>query len=157
MKFGWINFVGAVIVLLMLVPNIIYAVKNKDEKNRCTNRFMHIIEQIGRYGCMVLMWMPLLIWKFGFKSVFEMVLYVIGNLLLLIAYYIGFAIYMKKKRTGLADNMGKKNVGLAMTLAIIPSFIFIFSGVLLRHWLLLGFAVVFAIGHIYVTWQNTRN
>ena len=157
MKFGWINFVGAVIVLLMLVPNIIYAVNNKDEKNRCTNRFMNIIEQIGRYSCIVLMWMPLLIWKFGFKSVFEMVLYVIGNLLLLIAYYIVFAIYMRKKSAGLADNMGKNNVGLAMALAIIPSFIFIFSGSLLRHWLLLGFAVLFAIGHIYVTWQNTRN
>lgn len=145
MKFGWINFVGAAIVLLMMVPNIIYAKKNKDEKNHCINHFMNIIEQIGRYGCIVLMWMPLLIWKFGFKSVFEMVLYVIGNLILLFAYYIVFAIYMRKKRAG-----------LAMALAIIPSFIFIISGVLLRHWLLVVFAVLFFIGHIYVTWQNAK-
>ncbi len=29
-KFGWINIFGAVIVSVMLIPNIIYAVKNKD-------------------------------------------------------------------------------------------------------------------------------
>ncbi len=33
MKYGWINVLGAVIVILMMVPNIIYAIRNKDEKN----------------------------------------------------------------------------------------------------------------------------
>jgi hypothetical protein len=28
------------------------------------------------------------------------------------------------------------------------------SGLLLRHWLLVGFALLFAVGHIYVTWKN---
>ncbi len=145
MKFGWINFFGALIVILMMIPNVVYALKNKGEKNACEKRLFNIAEQVGRYGCIILMWLPLLIWKFGFKTVFEMVLYVIGNLTLLFAYYIVFAIYMRKKRAG-----------IAMALAIIPSFIFIYSGVLLRHWLLVGFAVVFAIAHIYVTWQNTK-
>ena len=45
MKFGWINFVGAAIVFLMMVPNIIYAKKNKDEKNHCINHFMNIIDR----------------------------------------------------------------------------------------------------------------
>ena len=35
MKFGWINVIGAAIVILMLIPNIIYALKNRDEKNLC--------------------------------------------------------------------------------------------------------------------------
>ena len=30
MDFGWINIFGAVIVSVMLISNIIYAVKNKD-------------------------------------------------------------------------------------------------------------------------------
>ena len=61
MKFGWINIFGAGAVILMLIPNIIYAIKNKDEKNLCTNRFMNIIEQVGRYACIFLMWLPLFV------------------------------------------------------------------------------------------------
>ncbi len=32
MEFGWINVFGAVIVILMMVPNIIYVIKNRDER-----------------------------------------------------------------------------------------------------------------------------
>lgn len=31
MEFNWINLFGGVIVLLILIPNIIYALKNKEE------------------------------------------------------------------------------------------------------------------------------
>ena len=47
MEFNLINLFGGFFVFLMLIPNIIYAVKNKDEKNLCTNKLMNIIEQIG--------------------------------------------------------------------------------------------------------------
>lgn len=143
MRFGWINVFGAAIVILLLIPNIIYAIRNKDEKNLCTNRFMNAIEQVGRYACIVLMWLPLLVWEFGFASVFEMILYMMGNAVLLIAYWIVFARYMKRK-----------NAKLALILAILPACIFLLSGLLLRHWLLVGFAVLFGIGHIYVTRKN---
>ena len=143
MDFGWINVFGAIIVILMLIPNIVYAVKNKNEKNLCTNRFMNVIEQIGRYSCIVLMWLPLIVWKFGFAGVFEMVLYMVCNGTLLAAYWISFVIYMKHR-----------TVRLALILAILPVCIFLLSGILLRHWLLVGFAVLFAIGHIYVTYKN---
>ena len=143
MEFGWINIFGAVIVILMLIPNIGYAIKNKGEKNYCTNLFMNIIEQIGRYACIVLMWLPLLVWKFGFASVFEMILYLACNGLFLAVYWIAFAVYMNRK-----------SLKLALVLAIVPSCIFIFSGILLRHWLLAGFAILFAVGHIYVTYKN---
>ena len=53
MVFGWINVFGAIIEILMIIPNIVYAIKNKNEKNLCTNRFMNVIEQIGRYACIV--------------------------------------------------------------------------------------------------------
>lgn len=145
MEFGWINVFGAVIVVLMLIPNIVYAVKNKSEQNRCTNRFMNIVEQIGRYACIVLMWLPLLVWKFGFASKPEMILYLAGNGVLLAAYWIVFARYFKEKKA-------KR----ALILAILPSCIFLMSGLLLRHWLLAGFAVLFAVGHIYVTEENAK-
>ena len=143
MEFGWINIFGAVIVILMLIPNIVYAIKNKGEKNYCTNLFMNIIEQIGRYACIVLMWLPLVVWKFGFASVFEMMLYLTCNGIFLAVYWIAFAVYMNRK-----------SLQLALVLAIVPACIFIFSGILLRHWLLAGFAILFAVGHIYVTYKN---
>ncbi len=143
-EFGWINLFGAVFVILMLIPNIIYALKNKNEQNLCTNRFMNAAEQIGRYGCIVLMWLPLAVWRFGFASVYEMLLYMAGNMLLLAAYWTAYGIYLKKK-----------TAKLALLLAVLPSCIFLMSGLLLRHWLLVGSAVLFAVGHIYVTKENT--
>jgi len=145
MKFGWINVFGAATVAIMMIPNIVYAIKNKDEKNLCTNKFMNIIEQIGRYACIVLMWLPLLVWEFGFAGVFPMVVYVAGNAAMISAYVIVFAVYMKKR-----------SAALAITLAVIPSLIFLMSGILLRHWLLVGFAAIFAVGHIYVTAKNNE-
>ena len=146
MEFGWINVFGASIVVLMLIPNIVYAIKNKNEKNLCKNIFMNTIEQIGRYSCIVLMWLPILVWKFGFASVLEMLLYLACNGTLLVLYWGMFAIYMKHK-----------TLGLALSLAILPACIFLLSGILLRHWLLIGFAVLFAVGHIYVTYKNATH
>ena len=143
MKFGWINLFGAVIVIIMLMPNIIYAVRNKNQKNLCKNKFMNLIEQVGRYACIVLMWLPLLVWEFGFAGVTEMIIYLAGNGIMLAVYITVFIFYLNKKT-------GKR----AMILAVLPACIFLLSGILLRHWLLVGFAVVFAVGHCYVTKKN---
>ena len=145
MEFGWINIFGAAVVVLLLIPNVIYAVKNKGEQNRCYNRAMVLLEQVGRYACIVLMWLPLLVWKFGFRSVPEMLLYFVGNGALLLAYWLVFARYMKEK-----------TARRAMALAVIPACIFLLSGLLLRHWLLVGFGLLFAVGHIYVTRINAK-
>ena len=143
MEFGWINLFGGLIVALMLIPNIVYALKNRDEQNRCTSRWMNLMEQVGRYACIALMWLPLLVWKFGFKSPAEMLLYFIGNGVLLLIYWLVYARYLKEKTPR-----------RAMTLAIVPACIFLLSGLLLRHWLLVGFALLFAVGHLYVTRRN---
>ena len=145
MEFGWINLFGGIIVLLMLIPNIVYALKNREERNLCTNRVMNVVEQAGRYGCIVWMWLPLLVWKFGFRSASEMLLYFLGNGVLLVAYWLVFARYMRKK-----------TAKRALVLAILPACIFLLSGLLLRHWLLVGFWLLFAVGHIYVTTINAK-
>lgn len=145
MEFGWINLFGGVIVILMLIPNIVYALKNRDERNLCANRLMNILEQAGRYGSIALMWLPLLVWKFGFRSVAEMLLYFLGNGALLWAYWHVYRRYLKQRTTG-----------RALALAILPTCIFLLSGLLLRHWLLVGSALLFAVGHIYVTLENAK-
>ena len=113
MKFGWINLFGGAIVVLMLIPNIVYAIKNKDEKNLCKNRAMNILEQIGRYGCIILMWLPLFVWEFGFAGVAQMIIYAAGNSALLFAYFIVYALYFKEK-----------TARRALALAIIPACMF---------------------------------
>ena len=113
------------------------------EQRRDESLHEPIHEQVGRYAGIVFMWLPLIVWKFGFASVFEMVLYLACNGTLLAAYWISFAVYMKHR-----------TAQLALILAILPSCIFLFSGILLRHWLLVSFAVLFAVGHIYVTYKN---
>ena len=143
MSFGWINVFGAIIVVLMLVPNVVYALKNRGEENRCTDRWMNLLEQIGRYGCITFMWFPLLVGKFSFRSVPEMTLYLGGNGALLAVYWFVYARYLRERTRQ-----------RALTLAVVPACMFLMSGLLLRHWLLVVFALFFAVGHIYVTTQN---
>ncbi len=65
---NWINSFGLTIVTLMLVPNIIYAYRNKNIENKCNNRIINILEQIDRYCSMFLMVFNIGIFEFGFKS-----------------------------------------------------------------------------------------
>lgn len=145
MQFNPINLFGLIIVAIMLIPNIIYGIKFKNVENKCTNKSMNIVEQIGRYASMALMMLPLFIWEFGFFSVFAMLVYLLGNGILLLAYLIVWIFYFRKQ------SMGK-----AMALAMIPTAIFLLSGVTLFHWTLVVTAVLFGVGHIYVTYQNHK-
>ena len=142
MEFGWINLFGGVIVVLILIPNIIYAVKHKqDEIKREVPHYLSVCEQIGRYGCIVLMWLPLLVWKFGFGSAEELLIYLTANGILILSYYLFWAQYSRKK-----------TLSKAMALAIIPTLIFILSGILLRHWLLMIAALLFGFAHCRITY-----
>lgn len=142
---GWINSINLIIVILMLIPNIIYAFKKKDEKNNSTNRLIKIIEQIGRYGCIFLMIINIGIDEFGFISKNEFLIWLLCIPSMLLLYWVFWIIYYK-----LHFKM------IALVLAVIPSIIFILSGVLLRHWLLIIFGFVFSVSHIYVTYQNNK-
>lgn len=147
MEFGWINLFGAIIVALIMIPNIIYALKNKYENmETAIPKFIVIIEQIGRYGCIVLMWLPLLVWNFGFKSTTEFLIFLIVNAVLIVLYYLFWITYSKNK-----------TLGKGLCLAIIPTLIFLISGLLLRHWLLVLFACVFGIAHIWITYNTHKN
>lgn len=145
MQFNPINLFGFIIVAIMLIPNIIYGIKFKDTENKCTNKVMNIIEQVGRYGSMALMVLPLFVWEFGFSSVFMMLVYLVGNGVLLLAYLVIWVLYFKQQTKG-----------KAMALAIIPTCIFFLSGATLYHFSLVVTAVIFGIGHIFVTYQNNK-
>lgn len=140
---NWLNVFGLVIVVLLLIPNIIYAIKFKNQQNKCTNKAMNIIEQIGRYGCMFLMVFNIGISGLGFNSVTSFLIYIIGNIILMIAYWVVWLLYFIKQK-----------YWKQIALAVIPIFIFLLCGITMRHYLLLIMGIVFGIGHIYVTYKN---
>ena len=78
---------GMVIILLMMIPNVIFALRHRNMENRCKSRFINILEQIGRYGCLVLMIICIGLDKFGFGSVEDFLIYLFGSALLLLAYF----------------------------------------------------------------------
>ena len=146
MEFGWINLFGAGIIVLIMIPNIIYAAGQKQDATQIeVPRGLSACEQVGRYGCIILMWLPLLVWKFGFGSVEEFLIYLIGNGALLLCYYLSWMLYSRKK-----------TLSVAMALAIIPTAIFLLSGILLRHWLLAAFAILFGFAHCTIAYMTHK-
>lgn len=140
---GWLNIFGLIIIVLILIPNIVYAFKFKDLHNRCENKFMNILEQIGRYGSMFLMVFNIGIAEFGFKSVGMFLTYLIGNAVLLVAYLIIWVLFFKKQE-----------FWKQISLAVIPAVIFLLCGITMLHVLLIVFGTIFGVGHIYVTCKN---
>ena len=147
MEFGWINLFGGLIVVLILIPNIVYAVKTRGrETAECeVPKVLTVCEQVGRYGCMLFMWLPLFVWKFGFGSMAGLLLYLFGNGALLLAYYAFWIAYAKKK-----------TLIRALTLAIIPTCIFLLSGLTLRYPLLIAFSMLFGCAHTAITVMTHR-
>ena len=77
MEFNWINSWGITIVIIMLIPNIIFIIKNPHLEKKCQNVIMNTMEQIGGYASMALMIVPIFVWKFSLKSVFQMICYMV--------------------------------------------------------------------------------
>ena len=51
----WFNYYGLIIISIIMIPNIIYAITLKNDFiNNYNNKVAIVLEQIGRYGCMVL-------------------------------------------------------------------------------------------------------
>ena len=51
----WIYIFGAVFIAVIMIPNIIYALKCRDGfENKWNNKGVEVVEQIGRFGFMVI-------------------------------------------------------------------------------------------------------
>lgn len=142
---GWLNIFGLILMILILLPNMIYAHKFKDAENKCTNKVMNITEQVGRYSTMFLMVFNIGIAELGFSSIEACLIYGVGNLILLAAYWCFWLLYFKEQK-----------MAYALALAIIPTGIFLLSGITMRHILLIVTSVIFGIGHIYVSYANNK-
>lgn len=141
---NWFNYYGLIIVAIMMIPNIVYAIVFKDNNNiKYNNKIAIILEQIGRYACMLFMVFNIPYTWIGFYVSYGLTMYIIVNFLLLFAYCLIWIIMWKKS-----------GIVKSLLLSIIPSIIFIFSGAMIASIPLLVFAVIFACAHILISVKN---
>lgn len=141
---SWFHLPGLLFVILILIPNLLFAAIHKDGfENLYHNPTAELLEQIGRFGCFVFMFFtpPMLCRGYWFAGG-RMAYWVAGSLLTAL-YCLGWAVFWKES-----------SVRKALTLSILPSLLFLVSGVLLLHLPLLVLSVLFAVCHITISYRN---
>lgn len=129
-----------------MIPNIVFAIKCKDGfENKWNNKAVEILEQIGRFGCFGFMIINIPGTWFGWWSDEAFAIYLIINAILVLIYCTIWIVCFRKN-----------SVFRALSLSIIPSVIFLFSGIMCRSVLLIASAVIFAPCHIMISYKNTK-
>ncbi len=143
---GWLNVYGLIFVAVIMIPNVVFAIRCREGfVNRWKNKFVEIIEQIGRFGCLLFMVIHIPGTWFGRWSDEAFALYLIVDAALVISYCIIWILCFRKN-----------SLFRALALSIIPSVLFLFSGIMSRSVLLLIAAVLFAPSHILISYKNAK-
>lgn len=143
---SWFNPYGLAVMLVIMVPNIIFAFKNQDGfTNKYNNRAVEIFEQIGRYGCFVMMVINIPGTYLGFSFPGALALYLITDGLLLFLYCLIW--YLMRNRPGIIRSLA---------LSVLPSMVFLVSALLLAYWPLLIFALIFSVFHVLLSYKNAK-
>lgn len=143
---GWLNGFGLCIVAVIMIPNIVFALKCKDGfENKWHNKYVEIAEQIGRFGCFGFMIFNVPGTYFGWPSDEVFTAYLIADGLLAALYCLIWIVCFRKS-----------SVFRALALSIIPSLLFLSSGVMSRSILLTIAAVIFAPSHILLSYKNAK-
>ena len=143
---NWLNVFGLVMVAVIMIPNILFAMKCKDGfVNKWNNKFVETVEQIGRFGCFGFMIINIPGTWFGWWSDEAFAVYLVVDALLVTLYCVIWAICFRKS-----------SVFRALALSIIPSVLFLFSGIMSRSILLTIAALLFAPSHIMLSYQNVK-
>ena len=142
----WLNVFGLVMVAVIMIPNILFAMKCKDGfVNKWNNKFVETVEQIGRFGCFGFMIISIPGTWFGWWSDEAFAVYLVVDAVLVTLYCVIWAICFRKS-----------SVFRALALSIIPSVLFLFSGIMSRSILLTIAALLFAPSHIMLSYQNAK-
>lgn len=88
----WFNYYGLAIMAVIMIPNIIYAVKHKNQVVVYDNKAAIIFEQIGRYGCFAFMIFNIPYTYIGFWFSFGKIFYITVNAVLLLGYCISWSV-----------------------------------------------------------------
>ena len=129
-----------------MIPNIVFAIRCKDGfAYNYKNKTVELVEQVGRFGCFGFMIFNVPGTWFGWWSDEVLAVYLIVNALLVTLYCILWIVCWKKN-----------GVFKALALSIIPSVIFLISGIMSRSILLTVAALLFAPAHIFISYQNAK-
>lgn len=142
----WLNVFGLVMVAVIMIPNILFAMKCTDGfVNKWNNKSVETVEQIGRFGCFGFMIINIPGTWFGWWSDEAFAVYLVVDAVLVTLYCVIWAVCFRKS-----------SVFRALALSIIPSVLFLFSGIMSRSILLTIAAVLFAPSHILISYQNAK-
>ena len=142
----WFNVYGLVFMTVFMIPNIIFAIKCKDSFiNKWNNKLVELVEQIGRFACFAFMIINVPKTCFGFTSDEAFTVYLIVDTLLIAMYCVIWAVCFRKN-----------NKFRALSLSIIPSVVFLFSGIMSRSVLLIVASLLFAPSHILISYKNVE-
>ena len=142
----WLNVFGLVMVAVIMIPNILFAMKCKDGfVNKWNSKSVETVEQIGRFGCFGFMIINIPGTWFGWWSDEAFAIYLVVDAVLVTLYCVIWAVCFRKN-----------SVFRALALSIIPSVLFLFSGIMSRSILLTIAALLFAPSHIMLSYQNAK-
>lgn len=142
----WLNVFGLVMVAVIMIPNILFAMKCKGGfVNKWNNKSVETVEQIGRFGCFGFMVINIPGTWFGWWSDEAFAVYLVVDAVLVTLYCVIWAVCFRKS-----------SVFRALALSIIPSVLFLFSGIMSRSILLTIAALLFAPSHILISYQNAK-
>ena len=142
----WFNIFGLAFITIIMTPNIVFIVRHKEAfENKYDNKAIECMEQIGRFGCFGFMIFNIPTTWFGWWSDEAFVAYLIINAFLVGLYVAIWIIYWHKN-----------NVFRALALSVIPSEMFLFSGIMIRSPLLILSALIFAPSHILISYKNAK-
>ena len=143
---GKFNYIGLIIIILIMIPNVIFAAKNKDGfENLYKNKIVETFEQIGRFGSFIFMIFSLPRVCIGFSTETARKVYIIAGLLLVFLYILGWIVLRKE------DSVRK-----SLALSVLPSVLFLESGILSLNIPLIVTAAIFAPSHITISYMNAK-
>ncbi len=143
---SFINVFGLIMMIVIMIPNVVFAVKCKEGvENKWSNHFVEVLEQIGRFGCFGFMIFNIPGTCFGWWSDEAFALYLAADALLLVLYLLVWMVCFQKN-----------SLFRALALSILPSALFLFSGILSRSVLLTASSLLFAPAHIAISYRNAK-
>lgn len=140
----YFNAYGFIMVLVILIPNIVFAMTCKDGfVNKYQNKVVETLEQVGRFGCFICMFFLLPWFDRGFWFPHGKTVYLIAGAALVALYCLGWIIFWKEN-----------SIRKSLFLSVVPSILFLESGIVTGYVLLLLFALLFAPCHILISVRN---
>ena len=144
--YEFLNIYGSIIIIILMIPNIIFALKCKEGfQTKWNHKVILTMEQIGRFGCIGFMIFNIPGTYFGWIFEEAYILYFIVNGLLLFLYCLIWMIYFKKE-----------SLFRSLALSIIQSILFLFDGIVTQSILLILAALLFAPSHILISYKNVK-